>query len=217
MAGTIEQAGELFAAAGWVAWPLAAVSVVSVALCIERAFYFASVRRGMSQSRVAQIAAALRSSNESALARESGSGLLGRFVSAMLEGSAGAKIGESTVLAAAERVRPSLERYLSFLSTVITAAPMLGILGTVLGIIDSFEVLGDPSATRDPALVGQGIAEALLTTAAGLAVTLITLFPYMAIRAQVNSTLSRLETLVAAAMSQAKPQAMADGERRREA
>ncbi len=118
----------------------------------------------------------------------------GRAVSQMLDGPA----TESVALAAIEAQRRPLERFLPTLSTIITAAPMLGILGTVLGIISSFEVLGDQSTTRDPSLVGRGIAEALITTAAGLVVALITLLPYNLIRAQVDRTLSRLEALAAA-------------------
>ena len=87
------------------------------------------------------------------------------------------------------------------LSTIITAAPMLGILGTVLGIIASFQVLAEQTAVTDPARVSQGIAEALVTTAAGLLIAVVTLFPYNALRAQVDRTLSRIESLAASALS----------------
>ena len=111
---------------------------------------------------------------------------------------------------AIEAQRPRLERFLPTLSTIITAAPMLGILGTVLGIIASFEVLGGGGGSAgggasgaggpsDPALVGRGIAEALITTAAGLVVALGVLLPYNLLRVQVDRTLSRLEQLAAAA------------------
>ena len=57
----------------------------------------------------------------------------------------------------------------------------------------------DQSVLTDPRDVGQGIAEALLTTAAGLVVAIIILFPYNAFRAQVDRTLGRIESLAAAA------------------
>ena len=85
------------------------------------------------------------------------------------------------------------------LSTIITAAPMLGILGTVTGIIQSFNLIGSQNVMTDPHLVSGGIAEALITTAAGLVVALLTLFPFMAFRAQVDRSLGRLEVLVASA------------------
>ena len=85
------------------------------------------------------------------------------------------------------------------LSTVITAAPMLGILGTVLGIIQSFELLGGENILTDPKQVSAGIAEALITTASGLSVALLTLFPFMAFKAQSDRALGRMEALSAAA------------------
>ena len=81
------------------------------------------------------------------------------------------------------------------LSTIITVAPMLGILGTVLGIISSFQLLSDPGAATDPRSVSQGIAEALITTAVGLVIAILTLFPYNALRTQVDRSLSALESL----------------------
>ncbi|MEX0887620.1 MAG: MotA/TolQ/ExbB proton channel family protein, partial [Phycisphaeraceae bacterium] len=101
--------------------------------------------------------------------------------------------------------RRRIERFLPTLSTIITAAPMLGILGTVLGIIASFDLLGARPDATDPRQVSQGIAEALLTTAAGLVIAVFTLFPYNAFRAQIDRTLARLEALAAAATSATKP------------
>ncbi|RNC82191.1 MAG: MotA/TolQ/ExbB proton channel family protein [Phycisphaera sp.] len=200
MGETIRQAGELFSAAGWVAWPLAALSMVSFALCLERLLYFSRVRRNLSADRIRKVADALRSSNESALARQAGAGLLGQFVSAILDNSSRGRIAESAVLAGAETVRPGLERYLPFLSTTITAAPMLGILGTVTGIIKSFGLLGNAEQVTDPAAMAVGISEALYTTAFGLVIALIVLFPYNYFRRSADRALGVLETIGAAAL-----------------
>ena len=204
MAGAIQQAGEFFQAAGWVAWPLSALSVVSLALCLERTVYFASLRKSLRPDRVRLIAQALRTNNEAQLARQSGSGLLGRFVSALLDGSADGPIADSTVFAAAETVRPQLERYLSFLSTAITAAPMLGILGTVTGIIKSFGLLGSAERVTDTAAMAVGISEALYTTAFGLVIALGVLFPYNHFRKSADRALGVLETVGAAATESAR-------------
>ncbi len=200
MAGAIQQASEFFHASGWVAWPLSALSVVSLALCLERAIYFATLRKSLKPERVRLVSQALRTNNETILARESGSGLLGRFVSALLDGSTQGPVGESTILAAAESVRPSLERYLSFLSTAITAAPMLGILGTVTGIIKSFGLLGSAERVTDTAAMAVGISEALYTTAFGLVIALVVLFPYNHFRKATDRALGVLETVGAAAV-----------------
>ncbi|MEM7622209.1 MAG: MotA/TolQ/ExbB proton channel family protein, partial [Planctomycetota bacterium] len=79
--------------------------------------------------------------------------------------------------------------------TIITAAPMLGILGTVTGIIRSFSLLGGEAAVTDPAAIAAGIGEALFTTAFGLTVALITLFPHAAFRSQADRCLARFEVL----------------------
>ncbi len=204
MAGAIQHAGEFFQASGWVAWPLSALSVVSLALCLERAIYFASLRKALRADRVRLISQALRTNNEVLLARQSGSGLLGRFVSALLESSAQGQIAESHVFAAAESVRPQLERYLSFLSTAITAAPMLGILGTVTGIIKSFGLLGSAERVTDTAAMAVGISEALYTTAFGLVIALGVLFPYNHFRKSADRALGVLETVGAAATESSK-------------
>ncbi|MCB1615902.1 MAG: MotA/TolQ/ExbB proton channel family protein [Pseudomonadales bacterium] len=82
----------------------------------------------------------------------------------------------------------------SLLDTVITMAPMLGILGTVLGIIESFEVLNQ-SGVADPQSVVGGIAEALITTAAGLCVALLALLPFNIFRSIQSTEIIRLETI----------------------
>ena len=71
----------------------------------------------------------------------------------------------------------SLTRGLDVLSTIITLSPLLGILGTVIGIISSFQILGSVYIST-PKEVTAGIAQALLTTAFGLAIAIFTLIPY---------------------------------------
>jgi biopolymer transport protein ExbB len=63
-------------------------------------------------------------------------------------------------------------------STIITAEPMLGILGTVTGIIQTFSALHGNDGVTNPLSATGGIGEALITTAAGLIASLILLFPY---------------------------------------
>jgi len=69
-------------------------------------------------------------------------------------------------------------RGLGVVSTIITAEPMLGILGTVTGIIQTFSALNGESGVGNPMAATAGIGEALITTAAGLIASLILLFPY---------------------------------------
>lgn len=200
MAGAIQQAVEIFRACGPVGWPLAALSVVSLGLCLERAFYFAALRRAMRPDRVRTLLRALLASNEAALVRQPRDDVLGRFVSALIEGGSHGPVGESAVLAAAESVRPGIERYLQFLTTAITAAPMLGILGTVTGIIKSFGLLGGAERVTDTAAMAVGISEALYTTVFGLVIALGVLFPYNYYRKSADRAMGVLEAVGLAAI-----------------
>lgn len=78
--------------------------------------------------------------------------------------------------AAAEEIK-RMRRYMAVLDTMITVAPLLGIFGTVIGIISSFELLGI-SGIEHPKAVTAGIAQALITTATGLGIAILSVFPY---------------------------------------
>lgn len=196
---------DLMQRGGPVMWPLLALSVLAVMLSFERAWFYVTLNSGSRLARVRQMSAALRQKDH-ATARtlaKADQSVYGRVVLAIVD-----EQGGNVQAAAAEAIdheRRMLERFMTTLSTIITAAPMLGILGTVLGIISSFEILGgDPSAT-DPSQVSLGIAEALITTATGLIIALIALFPYNAFRAQLDATFSRLELLVTPVTSPEQP------------
>lgn len=77
-------------------------------------------------------------------------------------------------------------RGLVVVSTIITAEPMLGILGTVTGIIQTFSQLQGPDGVSNPMAATAGIGEALITTAGGLIASLILIFPYNVISNQVD-------------------------------
>lgn len=192
-------AADLMARGGVVMWPLLALSILAVGLLLERGVFFLRTNSAGRLERVRTMAKRLRAGDRTGAAQlaDADPTVYGDTARRLLD----EKLTDAVATDALEAQRHRLERFLPTLSTIITAAPMLGILGTVLGIIASFEVLGDQSTARDPSLVGRGIAEALITTAAGLVVALITLLPYNLIRAQADRTLSRLESLVAAAMS----------------
>ena len=85
-----------------------------------------------------------------------------------------------------------LQRGLGLLSTIITAEPMLGILGTVTGIIQTFGAFKVSDATS-PLVATAGIGEALVTTAAGLVAALILVFPYNFLIGLLAKAATRLE------------------------
>jgi biopolymer transport protein ExbB len=70
-----------------------------------------------------------------------------------------------------------MKRFMGVMDTIITVAPLLGIFGTVIGIISSFDMLGGGGIDH-PETVTKGIAQALITTAAGLGIAILTVFPF---------------------------------------
>jgi biopolymer transport protein ExbB len=181
---------------GPVMWPLLALSVLAVTLGAERVWFFLRTNHPGRLERASQMASLLRKGDDET-ARRMAAVDASVYGDVVLRVTAEAST-EAAIMDAVESQRRRLERFMPTLSTIITAAPMLGILGTVLGIISSFEILSHQTATTDPHSVSQGIAEALITTAAGLVIALVTLFPYNALRAQIDRTISRIELLAAA-------------------
>lgn len=189
---------QIFHIGGWVMYPLLLLSILSVAISLERALFWTRTHSRNGLRRAAAMgrrAAARDHSGLRALAEEERS-IYGRFVQELLSKERpGERPTEALAMAIIEQLRRPIERRLVTLSTIITAAPMLGILGTVTGIIQSFRLLGSAETISDPASVASGIAEALYTTAFGLIVALITLFPYAVFRAHADRAFTRLELL----------------------
>lgn len=178
-------------------WVLLTMSVVTVTLVFERAWFWATTNGPTERARVARMERMLRDGDVAGakvLAQDDRT-IYGKVVLALLEE------GYSDALATAviERQRPRFDRYMSTLSTMITAAPLAGLLGTVVGLISTFKLLSDQMVGADPRSVGVGLSEAMLNTAGGLMVAIIAIFPYNFYRTQIDRALGRLESLLAAA------------------
>lgn len=190
---------ELMDRGGIVMWPLLVLSVIAVTLIIERTWFYMSTNGPARRERVYQLGKLLRAGKfddaKPQAARDRS--VYGSAVTQLLDEA----LSESSAVDAIEAQRGRLERFLPMLSTIITAAPMLGILGTVIGIIGAFNELSGNRADLDLSDLGGDIGQALITTAAGITVALLTLLPYNLFRAQADRSLSRLESLVAAALS----------------
>jgi biopolymer transport protein ExbB len=93
--------------------------------------------------------------------------------------------------AAAEEIK-RMHKYMGVIDTMITVAPLLGIFGTVIGIILSFEALGS-AGIEHPQAVTAGIAQALITTAAGLGIAILSVFPYNYFNSRVENAALAIE------------------------
>jgi biopolymer transport protein ExbB len=194
----------VFQQGGAVMWPLLALSLVSIALCVERAIFWLRTHTAAPRRRAAAAAACIRRRDFAGARALAGadSTVYGWFIGELLSGDGPTEAAARALL---EDARIPLERFSVLLSTIITAAPMLGILGTVTGIIESFGLLGGRDVLSDPSMVAGGIAQALYTTVFGLVVALLTLFPYAIYRAQADRALSRLEAIASAAIEAPRP------------
>ncbi len=182
-------------------YPLLLLSLVSITLSVERAAFWLRTHSRASRRRLARLMSKVRGGDTTAaiaMAERSGS-IYMRFIAGLLDHAtktnADTAATENAALELIEDARPIIERFSVVLSTIVTAAPLLGILGTVTGIIQSFRLLGGAETVTDPAAVAAGIAQALYTTAFGLIVALVTLFPYVIFRSQADRCLGRLESV----------------------
>ena len=189
--------GLLIERGGYVMVPLLVLSVISLTLIIERIWFWVTTHGPGRAKKLAKLNDALRKGQKRAAEKQIARDRTpyARVARRLLNAGA----SDAVAVEAVEAQRPRFDRFMVTLSTIITAAPLLGILGTVFGIIQSFNLLGEQTTLTDPRAVSVGIAEALLTTALGLIVALLTLFPYMIFRGQVDRAMGRLESVIAAA------------------
>jgi biopolymer transport protein ExbB len=102
---------------------------------------------------------------------------------------------EQAIIDSGERVTNGLRRYLRVLNGVATVTPLLGLLGTVVGMIRAFNNIATADALGRPELLAKGISEALLTTAAGLTVAIPALICYLFFVGRVDKLIIDIDTL----------------------
>ncbi len=107
-----------------------------------------------------------------ALCEDNGSPIAGLFIAALKKWGRPAVEVEQAILDAGERVTSQLKKYLRLFNAISNLTPLLGLLGTVLGMIEAFNSIAQADAMGRPELLASGIGGALLTTAAGLCVAI---------------------------------------------
>ena len=189
-------------AAGPIMIPLFALSVFSVMLVIA---YFLSIRRGavVSSGYMATADALLRKRDYLGLLAVSNrhGEAIARVVQKMLEFTTknpGADFQQVREIAETEgtRVASSLNNKVIYLADIGMLAPLIGLLGTVIGIIRSFGALGADLGTARYALLSKGISEALINTSAGLAIGIPAMIFYAFFRGRAQRLISDLEAAV---------------------
>ena len=126
---------------GFVMWPLLALSVLMVTLTIERSFFWVNLHGRRGRARFARLVDALRRGQRGRV--EAIRAERPDVYSDLAESLVRLGPTDPNAVAASEEVRPRIDRFLGTLATIVTAAPLLGILGTVSGIIGAGLVLAD--------------------------------------------------------------------------
>ncbi|WP_437683784.1 MotA/TolQ/ExbB proton channel family protein [Sorangium sp. So ce131] len=191
--------------AAWVMWLMIGLSVISVAIILERAWFFWSLRddlavlaRDLRTSLDDSIEAARRRMDASPSAEAA-------VVSAGLAvAHQGPDAAEEAMAGAAALQRMKLERRLAYLGTLGNNAPFIGLFGTVIGVVGAFDALGQAAKTpaaqaasqaMAPQAVMSSIAEALVATAVGLAVAIPAVAANNFFQRMIKSTLANTEAL----------------------
>lgn len=168
---------ELVKAGGWMMLPILLSSVAAMAIIAERLWTLRLSRVAPPQL-LGQVWKQIkdRKMNSQALKDLRASSPLGEILAAGLANSKhGREIMKECIEEAASRVIHELERYLNALGTIAAMAPLLGLLGTVFGMIQIFSAFMGDGMANAPMLAG-GISKALITTAAGLIVAIPAVF-----------------------------------------
>ncbi len=185
---------EIVRAGGPFMWPIVLCSVVAAAIILERLWTLQEQRvlpRDLIR-RVRQLVEADQV-NEKVIAALEQNSPLGRVLAAGLASRHRSReIMMERLEDAGRHVVHDLERFLNTLGTIASTSPLLGLLGTVTGIIKSFNAL-QAGAAGDPRMLSGGIAEALIATAAGLCVAIPALIAYRYLRGRVESFVVEME------------------------
>lgn len=164
---------ELFTKGGFLMWPLLACSILGMGIFLAKLAFFHQILRGAEDlfREVYELLGQNRTDEALVVCQRSNSPLA-RVFSAVLHLEGRSRDHIKTVASeVAGREGAPLEQYLGLLSTIATISPLIGLLGTVLGMIQAFTVIS-AQGVGTPATLGGGISQALITTAAGLTVAI---------------------------------------------
>ena len=184
---------DLFQKGGPVMYPLLLCSLAALTVIIERMIFWARERGRRDQKLVDEIlelaerndyneAARLGSASGDSVARILVCGIAHRNFS----------LNSALKMAAAVEIK-RMKRFMSVLDTMVTVSPLLGIFGTVTGIIRAFEAMGG-SGAQNPIAVSTGIAEALVTTATGLMIAIPSVAFFNYFNSRIEDAVHEIET-----------------------
>ncbi len=189
---------EIFHKGGWVMYPMFLLATISLAIIIERSISIGKAATN-TESLLVKLKALLHG-GQTAEAVKLCEDTPGPVAALLANGLRNRHLDNASIERAMEelalRETPELHKRLSILDTIITMAPLLGLLGTITGMISAFHsVFGDANQTGAAATaITGGIAEALIATATGLVIAIVTLPFYNYLSERVREIISDMET-----------------------
>ncbi len=173
-------------------YPLLVCSFLAVAFITERLLFWWQQKRRFCPREVDQFLEHLRHGRLKEMLKQ-GEGSRDSIVGVLTASlNHGERVLHDALGLEVDRAVEATQRGLRAIDTIVTLSPLLGIFGTVTGIIQSFDLLGQASIA-DPQAVSVGIAQALITTAAGLAITMPSIIAYNFFLSQTERFTFRLE------------------------
>jgi biopolymer transport protein ExbB len=185
---------EFFAKGGTVMYPILLCSILALAIFLERLWSLAP-RRVVPAKLFAQVERLVldrRRDEAIGLCRASDSALARIMLAGLFDLPHGRERMREGMRDAADRESGQLERFIEALGTIASVSTLLGLLGTISGMIEIFSVISTDQTVNPPALAS-GISEALITTFAGLTVAIPALVAYKFLQARVDGDLRELE------------------------
>jgi biopolymer transport protein ExbB len=201
---------EIIKAGGWLMFPIVLCSIVAIAIIVER-YWVLRLAKVMPKDQLPKVWMWIKNHElDSAKIKELKNGsLFGYILSSGLTASKhGREAMKDATQEAGNHVAHEMEKFLSTLGTIAAIAPLLGLLGTVLGMIEVFTAIMVQGSGNTGVLAG-GISQALITTATGLSVAIPAVIFHRALSRRVDDLLIIMEQdsakLVDAIHSDAKP------------
>jgi biopolymer transport protein ExbB len=183
---------DLFQNGGPIMWPIATVTLFAIAVIAERTWWWLQLGRQRKPRQLEAVLTALES-GEMQQAQQLSSGASDPVLRVIHAGITHRHASLQGALQAAAGIElKQAGRFLTAMDTIITLAPLLGLLGTVTGIMGSFQSVGGSELAVEK--VTGGIGEALIATAFGLGIAIFTLIPYNWFHAKVAALQHDIET-----------------------
>jgi biopolymer transport protein ExbB len=179
---------------GYLMYPIALCSIFALGIFLERLWTYTKVRKEFRElaHQIEPLVAKDHREDAITVCHKSNSPLAQVFLAALRAAGRSREQIKAVVEETGRRVAAPLQRFLGLMGTIATISPLLGLLGTVLGMIRAFNVIAS-QGMGTPATLGGGISEALITTAAGMTVAIPVILAHRYLSSKLDQLIIEME------------------------